>query len=202
VPEHEAPAAPLGRRLVVGITGATGAIYGIRLLEAARALGVETHVVISEWGRRTIQIESAVRPDEVLALGSVTHDPQDLGAPIGDPGHPVDGMAIVPCSMRTLAGIANGIEDNLIHRAAEATLTSGRPLVLAVRESPLSPIHLENLLRLARRGAIIAPPVPAFYTRPGSVDDIVDQTVGRLLDLLGFEHDRIRRWGTPRATAR
>ena len=182
-------------RIVVGITGATGVIYGIRLLEAARELGLETHVVLSEWGRRTVRLETDRLADEVLALGSVAYDDHDMSAAVADPALPVDAMAVVPCSMRTLASIANGLGDNLIHRAAEVTLEEHRPLVLAVRESPLSPIHLENLLRVARRGAIIAPPVPAFYARPKSLEEMVDHTVGRLLDLLGIDHDRIRRWG-------
>jgi flavin prenyltransferase len=179
----------------VGITGATGVIYGIRLLETIRPLDVEVHLVISEWGRRTIRLETDRHPDDVRALGTVAYDEDDFAAPLADRMFPVDAMAVVPCSMRTLAAIATGSEDNLIHRAAAITLAGGRPLVLAVRESPLSPIHLENLLRVARRGGILAPPVPAFYARPQTLGDLVDHTVGRLLDHLGVDHDRIRRWG-------
>jgi 4-hydroxy-3-polyprenylbenzoate decarboxylase len=183
------------RRLAVGITGATGVIYGIRLLEAARELGVETHLVISEWGRRTIRLETDLHPDQVAGLATFVYEEDDLDAPLGDPSFPLDGLAIVPCSMRSLAVIANGLGMNLLHRAADVALGAGWPLVLAVRESPLSPIHLQNLLLVARRGAIVMPPVPAFYAHPRSLDDLVDHTVGRLLDLLGIEHDRIKRWG-------
>jgi 4-hydroxy-3-polyprenylbenzoate decarboxylase len=183
------------QRVVVGISGATGVIYGIRLLETARDLDIETHLVISDWGRRTIRLETDRHPEEVRDLGTFAYDEHDLAAAVADPTFPVDGMAIVPCSMRTLAAIANERGENLVHRAAEVSLGEGRPLVLAVRESPLSLIHLQNLLVIARRGAIVAPPVPAFYARPRSLDEMVDHTVGRILDLLGIEHDRIRRWG-------
>jgi len=185
-------------RFVIGMTGATGVLYGIRLLEALRDAGVETHLVISRWAARTIAVETDRRPDEVRALASFAYEEDDPSARIATGSFLIDAMAVVPCSMRSLAAIANGLSQNLIHRAAEVTLEEGRKLVLVVRESPLSVIHLENMLRVARAGALVVPPVPAFYAKPRSLDDMIDHTVGRLLDQLGVEHALIDRWGEPR----
>jgi flavin prenyltransferase len=185
-------------RLVVGMTGATGAVYGIRLLEVLRSAGVETHRVVSRWAERTIGVETPARAPEVRALAAHAYGEDDLSAPIGARSFPTDGMAVVPCSMRSLAAIVHRLPQTLIHRAAEVTLEEGRKLVLAVRESPLSAIHLENMLLAARAGAVVLPPVPAFYARPRSLEEMVDHTVGRLLDQFGIDHDLIRRWGEPR----
>jgi 4-hydroxy-3-polyprenylbenzoate decarboxylase len=186
------------KRFVIGMTGATGVVYGVRLLEALRDSQVETHLVMSTWAKRTLVAETDRRPDEVQDLATHWYDEDDLSGPIAAGSFIVDGMAVVPCSMRSLAAIANGLSQNLIHRAADVAIKEGRRLVLVVRESPLSVIHLENLLRVARAGAMVVPPVPAFYAKPGSRDEMIDHTVGRLLDHLGVEHDLIRRWGEPR----
>jgi 4-hydroxy-3-polyprenylbenzoate decarboxylase len=186
------------KRFVIGMTGATGVVYGIRLLEALRDSPVETHLVMSTWAKRTLVAETDRRPDDVQGLATHWYDEDDLSAPIATGSFIVDGMAVVPCSMRSLAAIANGVSQNLIHRAADVAIKEGHRLVLVVRESPLSVIHLENLLRVARAGAMVVPPVPAFYAKLRSLDEMIDHTVGRLLDHLGVEHDLIRRWGEPR----
>jgi flavin prenyltransferase len=180
------------------MTGATGAIYGIRLLEALRDAGVETHLVMSTWATRTMIAETDRKPAEVARLASRCWSEDDASAPLDSGSFVTEGMVIAPCSMRTLAAIATGITDNLIHRAAEMTLREGRRLLLLVRESPLSVIHLENMLRVARAGALVAPPVPAFYARPRTIEEMVDHTVGRVLDQFRVEHDLVRRWGDKR----
>ena len=194
--------APFERPLLVAMTGATGAIYGVRVLETLRDLGVETHLVVSRWAEATIRTETDRRPEDVRALASAVYDEDDLAAPPASSAFATAGMIVAPCSMRTLAAVANGLSDNLIQRAAEVHLKEGRKLVLLVRESPLSVIHLENMLRVAKAGAVVAPPVPAFYAKLRSLDDMVDHTVGRALDQLGVEHERIRRWGERRAVLR
>jgi 4-hydroxy-3-polyprenylbenzoate decarboxylase len=182
------------RRLVVAITGATGTLYGVRLLEALREAGVETHFVMSKWGARTLTHETPYTVEQVNALATEVHAVGDLGAPISSGSFVTLGMIVAPCSMRTLAAIANGFGDNLIHRAADVVLKEGRRLVLAVQETPLSPIHLENMLKLSRLGVAIVPPVPAFYNRPDSLDDIVNYTVTRLLDQAGIHIEAAARW--------
>jgi flavin prenyltransferase len=181
-------------RLIVGITGASGAIFGVRLLEALADLEIESHVVISPWGRRTIEHETCQPVAAVEALASQTYRFRDQAAKIASGSFVSDGMVIAPCSMRTLAAIAHGLADNLIVRAADVTLKERRPLVLLARETPLSEIHLVNMLTLARMGAAIVPPVPAFYNHPQTIDDLVVHTVGRTLDLLGRNSDAVRRW--------
>jgi 4-hydroxy-3-polyprenylbenzoate decarboxylase len=188
--------------VVVAMTGATGAIYGIRLLEVLRELEVETHLVVSRWAEATIKTETDWRVDDVRALAGVVHDEDDLFAPPATSAFATAGMVVAPCSMRTLAAVANGITDNLVQRAAAVHLQEGRRLLLLARESPLSVIHLENMLRVAKAGAVVAPPVPAFYAKLRSLDEMVDHTVGRALDQLGVEHERIRRWGERRAVLR
>lgn len=189
------------RRLVVAMTGATGVIYGVRLLETLRHGPVETHLVMSGWARRTIIAETDRNPDAVLALADQAHDEADLAAPPASGSFLTDGMVVAPCSMKSLAAIATGVSENLIHRAADVTLKEGRRLLLLVRESPLSVIHLENMLRVARAGALVVPPVPAFYARPRTLDEMVDHTVGRVLDHFGVPHDLVRRWGEQPARA-
>jgi 4-hydroxy-3-polyprenylbenzoate decarboxylase len=188
--------------VLVAMTGATGAIYGIRLLEVLRDLEVETHLVVSRWAEATIKTETDRRVDDVRALAGVVHDEDDLFAPPATSAFATAGMVVAPCSMRTLAAVANGITDNLVQRAAAVHLQEGRRLLLLARESPLSVIHLENMLRVAKAGAVVAPPVPAFYAKLHSLDEMVDHTVGRALDQLGVEHERIRRWGERRAALR
>src|SRR5918993_4052844 len=174
-------------RIIVGISGATGVVYGVRLLEQLRHAGVETHLVISRWGIRTLQHETTWSRDAVEALAHVTYAPGDMGAAISSGSFRTDGMIVAPCSAKTLAAIACGTGDNLIHRAADVVLKERRKLVLVIRETPLSEIHLENMLKLSRMGTVILPPVPAFYTKPVTIDDVVDQTVARVLDQFGIE---------------
>ncbi len=190
------------RPIVVAMTGATGAIYGVRVLEILRELDVETHLIVSRWADATIRTETDRSPAGVRALASVVHDEDDLGAAPASSALLTAGMIVAPCSMRTLAAVANGLSDNLIQRAADIHLKEGRKLLLLARESPLSVIHLENMLRVAKAGAVVAPPVPAFYAKLRSLEDMVDHTVGRALDQLGVEHERIRRWGERRAVLR
>ncbi len=188
-------------RLVLGMTGATGVIYGIRLLEVLRGTPVETHLVMSQWARRTVVAETDYKPDAVLGLADCAYDEHDLSAPIASGSFLTGGMVIAPCSMKTLAAVAGGISENLIHRAADVSLKEGRELLLLARETPLSVIHLENMLRVARAGAMVVPPVPAFYARPRSIEEMIDHTVGRVLDHFDIEVDLVRRWGEPRAAA-
>jgi 4-hydroxy-3-polyprenylbenzoate decarboxylase len=180
------------------MTGATGSIYGIRLLEVLRDTEIETHVVMSLWAERTMVAETDWKPDRVAALATRAWDEHDLSSPIASGTFVTGGMIVAPCSMRSLAAIATGTSDNLIHRAAEVTLKEGRRLLLVVRESPFSVIHLENMLRAARAGALIVPPVPAFYARPRSLEEMIDHTVGRVLDQFGIEQGLVRRWGEKR----
>ncbi|GAA4833423.1 UbiX family flavin prenyltransferase [Saccharopolyspora rosea] len=181
-------------RLVVAMTGATGAVIGIRLLEALRGMEVDTHLVISRWARATIALETDRTAREVSALATATHGPQDQAAPISSGSFPTDGMVIVPCSMKTVAGIRTGFAQDLVGRAADVTLKEGRKLVMVARETPLSTIHLENLLALSRMGATILPPAPAFYNHPEDLDDVVDHIVARTLDQFGLRLPSARRW--------
>ena len=181
-------------RLIVGMTGATGAIYGVRLLERLRESGVETHLVISKWGARTLLHETPYSREQVESLATTAYAPADMGALISSGSFRTDGMIIAPCSAKTLAAIAHGFGENLIHRAADVVLKERRRLVLVVREAPLSPIHLENMLTLARIGACVLPPMPAFYNHPRTVDDIVDHTISRVLDQFGIEMRGTERW--------
>lgn len=177
----------ISMRLIVGITGATGVIYGVRLLERLRDAGVETHLVISRWGARTLAHETPYSREQVEALAHTTYAPGDMGAAISSGSFQTAGMVIVPCSAKTLGAIAHGFGDGLIHRAADVVLKERRKLLLSVREAPLSDIHLENMLKLSRMGAVILPPMPAFYNNPRSLTDIVDHTVSRMLDQFGVE---------------
>ena len=181
-------------RLIVGITGATGSVYGVRILERLREAGVESHLILTRWGARTLMHETPYSKEHVESLATQSYNPADMGAAISSGSFKTDGMIVAPCSAKTLGAIANGFGDNLVHRAADVTLKERRRLVLALREAPLSDIHLENMLKLSRMGAIVMPPVPAFYTLPRTVDDIVDHTVARLLDLFGVEVKGAARW--------
>ena len=182
------------RRLIVGITGASGTLYGIRLLERLQKLGVESHLVLSRWGARTLLHETPYTREQVEATATVAYAPGDMGAAISSGSFRTDGMIVAPCSAKTLAAIAHGYGDTLIPRAADVILKERRRLVLGVREAPLHDIHLENMLRLSRMGAIIAPPMPAFYNRPASIDDLLEHTVTRMLDLVDLHTDDTARW--------
>jgi len=182
------------RRIVVGITGATGSIIGVRLLEVMREAGIETHLIMSKWGARTMIHETSRTVEEVNALASQAHNPNDQGACVSSGSFLTDGMIVAPCSMRTLAAIASGQGEHLVHRAADVVLKEHRKLVLVVRESPLSEIHLENMLKLARMGVTILPPMPGFYNRPQSIAEMVDHIVMRILDQFGINVDLSPRW--------
>lgn len=174
----------MAKQYVVGISGASGAIYGVRLLEALKKQGVHTHLVVSKWGMENIRLE--LGETSLASLADELHDVDQLGASIASGSFLYDGMFIVPASMKTCASIAHGFSDNLIARAADVCLKEGRPLVLSPRETPLSTIHLENLLKLAQAGARIVPPMPGFYNHPTSLDDVINHHVMKLLDQMGL----------------
>lgn len=182
-------------RVVVGISGASGGILGLRLLESLRKLGVETHVVLTSAAERLLKVEHGVSREDVARLAHRLYDIGDLSAPIASGSFRVEGMVVAPCSMKTLSGIAHGYSDNLLLRAADVALKERRRLVLVVRETPLSVVHLRNMLMAAEAGAIILPPVLSFYHRPRSVEDLIYFVVGRVLDALGLEHSLYKRWG-------
>ena len=187
-------------KIIVGITGATGTIFGVRLLEVMKDAGVETHLVMSKWGIRTLLHETPYTVDYVKSLAGHTYGDTDQGAAISSGSFVTEGMIVAPCSMRTLAAIAHGQGDNLIHRAADVILKERRKLALMVREAPLNDIHLENMLKLSRMGVVITPPVPAFYNHPQSLDDIVNHIVMRVLDQFGIHTDVMTRWDGMMAT--
>jgi 4-hydroxy-3-polyprenylbenzoate decarboxylase len=191
------------KRLIVGITGASGIIYGVRLLERLRESEIETHLVMSQWAARTLVHETPYTVQQVQDLADERYAIGDVGSAIASGSFVTMGMIIAPCSMRTLGAIAHGVGDNLIHRAADVVLKERRRLVLAVRESPLSEIHLQNMLALARMGVSICPPTPAFYAHPASIDELVSYSVVRLLDQLGIHLAGENRWdGEMRKPAR
>jgi len=181
-------------KIIVAVTGATGTIYGVRILQRLRDAGVETHLVISRWGARTLIHETPYSREQVEAMATVSYAPGDMGAAISSGSFRTDGMVIAPCSAKTLAAIAHGFGENLVHRAADVILKERRKLVLMVREAPLSDIHLENMLKLSRMGAVVLPPMPAFYNHPRSVDDVVEHSVSRVLDQFGLDVSGVERW--------
>ncbi|HDV8376765.1 TPA: UbiX family flavin prenyltransferase [Citrobacter freundii] len=182
-------------RLIVGMTGATGAPLGVSLLLALREMpGVETHLVLSKWAKTTIELETPYSVRDVSVLADYCHNPADQSATISSGSFRTDGMIIIPCSMKTLAGIRAGYAEGLVGRAADVVLKEGRKLVLVPREMPLSTIHLENMLALSRMGVAMVPPMPAFYNHPQTVDDITQHIVARVLDQFGLEHPNARRW--------
>ena len=181
-------------RVIVALTGASGALLGIRALERLRALGVETHLVISAAAHITIAQETDWKVSDVQALADVSHDPRNIGATIASGSFPAHGMIVIPCSIKTLSGIANSYADDLIVRAADVTLKEGRPLVLVVRETPLHRGHLRLMDLAARAGAVIFPPVPAFYQRPATLDELIDQTAARAVQRLGLPDPGVRPW--------
>jgi 4-hydroxy-3-polyprenylbenzoate decarboxylase len=181
-------------RLIVGISGASGIVYGVRLLEALQALPVETHLVMTRTAEVTLAHETDLKASDVRRLADVAYRIDDLAAAISSGSYRTIGMIVAPCSMRSLSEIAHGITSNLLTRAADVVLKERHKLVLVARETPLHAIHLRNMTTLAEMGAIIAPPVPAFYGRPKTLDDVIDHTVGRLLDLFGLDTGKVRRW--------
>jgi 4-hydroxy-3-polyprenylbenzoate decarboxylase len=184
-------------RLIVGISGASGAIYGARLLQLLQPLPVETHLVMSRSAELTLTLETGLKPADLRARADVVHAIGDLAAPIASGSFPTLGMIVAPCSMRSMAEIAGGVTATLLSRAADVTLKERRRLVLLVRETPLHTGHLRTMTALSEIGAIIAPPVPAFYAKPKSLEEMIDQTLGRALDLFGLDAGVVRRWGEP-----
>ena len=181
-------------RLVIGISGASGVIYGIRLLQALKPLPVETHLVMTRTAEVTLAHETQLKVADVRRLADAAYRVDDLAAAVSSGSFRTIGMIVAPCSMRSLGEIANGISSNLLTRAADVVLKERRKLVLLARETPLHAIHLRNMTRLAEMGAIIAPPVPAFYNRPKTLDDVIDHTVGRVLDLFDLDTGKVKRW--------
>lgn len=185
----------LSKRLIIGITGASGAIYGLRTLSLLRERGFETHLVLSGTGKKVIELETDYAARDVEGMANFTYDNNDLGAPIASGSFLTGGMIIVPCTVKTLSGVANSYTNNLIERAADVTLKEKRKLVLVVRETPLHKGHFRLMSLATDIGAHILPPMPAFYHRPTTIEDIIDQTVGKIFDYLGIEHDLFKRWG-------
>ncbi len=189
-------------RLIVGITGSTGSIHAIRFLEALRRFPeVETHLVVSEWAKTNLALETGRSPEDLAPLAWKVHPCADLSSCLASGSFMTDGMIVLPCSMKTLASIAAGYCDNLISRAADVCIKEGRKLVLCPRETPLSAIHLENMLKLARLGVRMVPPMPAYYNRPTTIEDLVAQHVTRLLDQFGLHDPEARRWNGPEGQA-
>ena len=181
-------------KIVIGFSGASGIIYGIRLLEILHSINIQTYLIISEWAKKNIEIETDKSLEYVKSLSSVNYDNFKLDASVSSGSFLHDGMVIVPCSMKSLSSIANGYDDTLISRAASVTLKESRKLIIVPRETPLSRIHLENMIKLQEAGAIILPAMPGFYHKPSTIDEIIDHLVGKILDQLKIEHDLFKRW--------
>ena len=182
--------------LIIGITGSTGVVYGIRMLEVLKKLNIDTHLIMSEWAQKCIPMETSYTVDHVKSLATNVSDEKNMASSVSSGTHKVDGMIIAPCSMKTLSAIANGYDDTLVARAAGVTIKESRKLVLMVRETPLSAIHLENMLKLSKIGVVILPPVTEFYTKPKTIEDIVNHGVGKCLDQFNLKHNLYPRWGT------
>jgi flavin prenyltransferase len=183
-------------RLVIAITGASGVIYGIRALEVLKSLGVETHLILTEWGEKTIRIETDKDGNYVRSLANRVYDDSNMAAPVSSGSFRIDGMAVIPCSMKTLAGIANGLDDTLVARAAGVCIKESRKVVLVPREAPFSRIHLDNMSKLAGLpNVIIMPAMPGFYHRPKTMEELIDHVVGKALDQFGIQHELFKRWG-------
>jgi 4-hydroxy-3-polyprenylbenzoate decarboxylase len=181
-------------KIVIGFSGASGIIYGIRLLEILHSINIQTYLIISEWAKKNIGIETNKTLEYVKSLSSVNYDNFKLDASVSSGSFLHDGMVIVPCSMKSLSSIANGYDDTLISRAASVTLKESRKLIIVPRETPLSRIHLENMVKLQEAGAIILPAMPGFYHKPSTIDEIIDHLVGKILDQLNIKHDLFKRW--------
>jgi flavin prenyltransferase len=182
-------------RLVLAITGASGVIYGIRMLELLKKLKVETYLIMSEWGAKNVKIETDRTADYVRSLATKCYEDGNMAAPMSSGSFKTDGMAVVPCSMKTLASIANAFDDSLVSRAAGVCIKEQRKLVLVPRETPLSKIHLDNMIKLSDAGAVILPAMPGFYHRPKTMDELIDHVVGKVLDQFDIDHDLFKRWG-------
>lgn len=183
-------------KLLVSVTGASGIIYGVRLLEVLRNSQHHVSLIMSDWARETLSLETKVPLDYVLSLADRVYNANDLAAAVSSGSYGIDATVVVPCSMKTLAGIAHGFSDNLIVRTADVALKERKPLLLMVRETPLSLIHLKNMTAVTEAGGILVPPMPAFYHKPTTIEEIIDQSVGKLLDLLKIEHQLFQRWGS------
>jgi 4-hydroxy-3-polyprenylbenzoate decarboxylase len=183
-------------RIIVGIAGATGVIYGIKMLKVLCDIGIETHLVVTHSGLKNILLETEYTLADLESMAAKVYDVDDVGASIASGSYKADGMIVIPCSIRSLSAIANSYNNNLLVRAADVTLKERRRLVLVVRETPLHEGHLELMMRVTRMGAVVMPPVPAFYHMPKTIDDLIDQTVGKALDLFGIDASLFRRWGT------
>jgi 4-hydroxy-3-polyprenylbenzoate decarboxylase len=181
-------------KIVIGFSGASGIIYGIRLLEILHSINIQTYLIISEWAKKNIEIETDKTLEYVKSLSSVNYDNFRLDASVSSGSFLHDGMVIVPCSMKSLSSIANGYDDTLISRAASVTLKESRKLIIVPRETPLSRIHLENMVKLQEAGAIILPAMPGFYHKPSRIEEIIDHLVGKILDQLNIKHDLFKRW--------
>ncbi|HEY3094647.1 MAG TPA: UbiX family flavin prenyltransferase [Nitrososphaera sp.] len=179
---------------MVAITGASGVVYGIRMLKVLKDLRVETHLIMSEWGAKNIRIETDETADYVHSLATKYYEDNNMAAPLSSGSFRTDGMVVVPCSMKTLASIANAFDDSLVSRAAGVCIKEQRKLVLVPRETPLSKIHLENMNKLASAGAVILPAMPGFYHRPKTMDDLIDHVVGKVLDQFNIDHGLFKRW--------
>ena len=183
------------KRIVIGISGASGVIYGIRMLSLLQEKDFETHLIISDSGRQNIEIETSFKADDVAGMANYTYDNKDVGAALASGSYLTEGMVVVPCTIKTLSGIANSYTNNLLVRAADVTLKEKRKLVLVVRETPLHVGHLSLMTKAAQMGAHILPPIPSFYHQPKTIDDIIHQTIGKVFDYLGIEHNLYKRWG-------
>jgi 4-hydroxy-3-polyprenylbenzoate decarboxylase len=185
------------KRIVVGISGASGVTYGVRMLELLRKTEFETHLIISRAGKLNIEIETSYKPGQVEAMADFTYDHKDMAAALASGSFLTEGMVVIPCTIKSLSGIANAYNENLLVRAADVTLKEKRKLVLVVRETPLHIGHLRLMTMAAEMGAHLLPPVPSFYHQPKTIDDIIDQTIGKVFDYIGIEHELFDRWGDP-----
>jgi 4-hydroxy-3-polyprenylbenzoate decarboxylase len=188
----------MAKRIVIGISGASGVIYGVRMLELLKETDFETHLIISGSGRLNIEIETRYKPQDVEAMADFIYDHKDMAASLSSGSFLTEGMVVVPCTIKSLSGIANSYNDNLLVRAADVTLKEKRKLVLVVRETPLHIGHLRLMTLAAEMGAHLLPPVPSFYHQPETIEDIIDQTIGKIFDYFGIEHDLFKRWGAER----
>ena len=187
---------PVPKRMIIAITGASGVIYGIQMLRAMQETPYETHLIISDSGSRNIEIETGLNPDEIKKMADYTHSYTDVGAALSSGSFITEGMTVIPCTIKTLSGIANCYTDNLIVRAADVTLKEKRKLLLVVRETPLHVGHLRLMTMAAEMGAHLLPPVPSFYHQPKTIDDIINHTIGKIFDYFNIEHNLFKRWGS------
>jgi len=183
-------------RLVVGMTGSSGIVYGVRMLEVLKRCNVDVHLIMTEWAKKCLALETDFDLNHVKSLADSHSEDSNMAASVSSGTYKTDGMVIIPCSMKTLSSIANGYEETLVARAAGVTIKESRKLVIVPRETPLTSIHLENMLKLARIGTVVLPAMPGFYNRPKNVDDLINHVVGKCLDQFGIEHDLFKRWGT------